>query len=288
MNWLKLAIKNVLRNRRRALVTILITAVGISAVLIGGGFANFTYVSLKEMAARSSGHLIVAHKNYFSTEENTPMEFGLGEYASLAKALKTDDAVRYVIPKIEFTGLISNGDKSTIYMGSGVDPSQEFKVKGPFLDVTSGNVLSRREQLNDPKVMLGSELAKSLNAKINDSLTLLSTTVDGSLNAIDVTVQGIFSIGVPEIDKRSLIVNLNTAQSLLNTDKVSSLALHLRDTETTFNKFDELADKIEIARNFYKKTKETNRILDKIGKENFSKCTTHFYTKTTLIIFLNL
>ncbi len=240
MKWLKLAIKNVLRNRRRALVTILITAVGVAAILIGGGFANFTYVSLKEMAARSSGHLIVAHKNYFDKEESVPMEFGLNDSNSLTKKLKSDEDIRYVIPKVEFTGLISNGEKSTIFMGSGVDPKYEFKVKGPFLTIDDGNILSKREKENNPQVMLGKKMAKYFNAKINDSLTLLSTTVDGSLNAIDVTVQGIFSTGIPELDKRSILVNINTAQSLLSTDKISNLALHLRETEATFSKYNKL------------------------------------------------
>ncbi len=241
MKWLKLASKNVLRNRRRAIVTVMITAVGVSAILIGGGFANFTYISLKEMAARSSGHLIVAHPDYFDKEESTPMEFGLEDYQTLVKTLKSDPDVRYAIARIDFSGLISNGDKSTIFMGAGVDARYEFKVKGPFLDVESGSVLSKRETEDDPKIMLGIDLAKSLNAKVNDSLTLMTTTVDGGLNAMDVTVQGVFSTGMPEVDKRSIIVNIATAQSLLVTDRVSSIALHLRETEATFDKYDELS-----------------------------------------------
>jgi len=116
-----------------------------------------------------------------------------------------------------------------------------LKSKGSFLNIESGNVLSKRETEDDPKIMLGVDLAKSLNAKVNDSLTLMSTTVDGGLNAIDVTVQGVFSTGMPEIDKRSIIVNINTAQSLLVTDKVSSIALHLRETEATFKKYDQFS-----------------------------------------------
>jgi len=240
MKWLLLAVKNVCRNRRRAFVTLLITAVGVAAILIGGGFANFTYVSLKEMAARSTGHLIAAHPLYFDKEENVPMEYGLSNYTSLAKKLKTDKDIRYVIPNVEFTGLISNGEKSTIFMGSGIDPKYEFKVKGPFLNIVDGTLLSKREKPSEPKVMLGKTLAKSLNAGINDSLTLLSTTVEGGLNAIDVTVQGIFDTGIPELDKRSIMVNINTAQALLTTDKISRLAIHLRDTDATFLKYDAL------------------------------------------------
>jgi len=243
MKWLTLAAKNVLRNRRRALVTLLITAIGVAAILIGGGFANFTYVSLKEMAARSSGHLIIAHQDYFDKEENTPMEHGLSDYKTLAKKLKSDKDIRYVVPTLEFTGLISNGDKSTIFMGSGVEPKYEFKVKGPFITIDDGSILSRREKENYPKVMLGKKLASSLNAQVNDSLTLLSTTTEGSLNAMDVTVQGIFTTGIPELDKRSIIVNINTAQSLLITNKVSRMGVHLRETETTFLKYDEYTEK---------------------------------------------
>ena len=77
MKWLLFAIKNVLRNRRRSLVTVLIAAVGTAGVLIGGGFALFTYQSLAEMAARDSGHLILAHQDYFARDEDTPMQFGL-------------------------------------------------------------------------------------------------------------------------------------------------------------------------------------------------------------------
>lgn len=241
MKWISLAYKNVLRNRRRALVTTLICAIGVMAILVSGGFANFTYTSLKEMAARSSGHLIVAHTDYFEREEETLMELGLTDYQALAKQIKQEHGVRYVIPRINFSGLISNGDKSTIFMGSGVDAQYEFKVKGPFMQVESGSTLSKRESSDEPKVMLGSGLAKSLKANTGDSFTLLSTTVDGGLNAFDVTVQGIFSTGTPEVDKRAIIVTLNTAQSLLNTDKVSSMAVHLRETEQTFIKYQQLS-----------------------------------------------
>ncbi len=241
MRWIKLAYKNVLRNRRRALVTILISTLGVTGILVSGGFANFTYVSLKEMAARSSGHLIAGHAKYFDQEEEVPMEFGLSDYQAVAAAIKRDPDVRYVIPRINFSGLISNGDKSTIFMGSGVDVKYEFKVKGPFLRVEKGSTLSRRETVDDPKVMLGVGLAASLKAEPGDILTLLGTTVEGGLNGIDVTVQGVFSTGTPEIDKRAIIVSLSTAQSLLETEKISSLAIHLRDTEASFRKFDELS-----------------------------------------------
>jgi ABC-type lipoprotein export system ATPase subunit len=60
MKWILFAWKNVMRNKRRSLTAMLITAMGTAAVLIGGGFALFTYESLEEMTARDSGHVVLA------------------------------------------------------------------------------------------------------------------------------------------------------------------------------------------------------------------------------------
>ena len=234
MKWLRFAIKNVLRNRRRSMITILIATVGTASVLVGGGFALFTYESLREMSARDSGHVIIAHPGYFDQEEETPMALGLENQAGLRQVLEQDERVRMAIPRLQFSGLISNGDKSTIFTGAGVDPEGEFYVKGPFLTMESGSTLSARPVADqDPQVMLGNLLARQLNVEVGDSLTLLSTTVEGALNAMDVRVQGIFSVGVPEMDKRALLVALPTAQELLLTDKVSTLSVYLYETGLT-------------------------------------------------------
>ncbi len=233
MKALKLAYKNVLRNKRRAITTTLLTAIGVAAMLIGGGFADFTYVSLKEMAARENGNLIMSTPEYLNKEEETPMQYGFAGYKKIAKQIRQFPEVRYAVAKIAFSGLISNGDKSTIFVGSGVDPKGEFKVKGPFLQVKKGRVLSRLDTLDNPQMLIGHLLAKSMKADVGSVLTLMSTTVDGGLNAIDVTVKGIVATGVPEVDKRMVLVSIDTAQELLQTDKVSTLSVYLRHIDQT-------------------------------------------------------
>ena len=234
MKWLIFACKNVLRNRRRAAITVLITAVGTGAVLIGGGFALFTFESLEEMSARDTGHVIIAQRNFFTQEEETPMALGLSDYAALATGIERDPRIRSALPRVQFTGLISNGDKSTVFFGTGVDPRGEFAVKGPFLKILSGSILSAKAQSgSDPDVLLGKDLARQLKAQVGSSLTLLSTTTENGLNAQDVRVRGIFTVGVPDIDKRVVLTSLDTAQRLLLTDKASTLSVYLWDTQLT-------------------------------------------------------
>jgi putative ABC transport system permease protein len=222
--WLKFAALNTLRNRRRSAVTLTIAALGTAAILLAGGFALSTYQGLAEAAARSTGHLIIAKPAQFSQDEDQPLQHGLDNADALTARLLTDDAVRQVLPRVEFSGLISNGDKSTVMMAAGINPDAEFAVKGPFLTMQSGKVLAG-DQRNT--VMLGAGLARSLKAEPGSSLTLLASTTEGALNALDVTVAGVFSTGVPEIDKRLVYTDVVTAQRLLVTTRVSSLGVFL-------------------------------------------------------------
>jgi len=81
--------------------------------------------------------------------------------------------------------------------------------------------------------MLGEGLAKSLKAQPGTSLTLLASTTDGALNALDVRVKGVFSTGVPDIDKRLVYTDIATAQKLLNTQRVSTLGVFLNRMDAT-------------------------------------------------------
>jgi putative ABC transport system permease protein len=229
--WFKFALQNTLRNRRRSLVTVAIAALGTAAILLAGGFALFTYDALAQAAARGTGHLIVGQPEQFTKDEDTPLQYGINNATELAAKLLADPAVRQVLPRVAFSGLVSNGDKSTVMLAAGVEPDSEFAVKGPFLTVTAGEVLASGAK--SAEVMLGDGLARSLKAQPGTSLTLLASTTDGALNALDVSVKGVFSTGVPDIDKRLVYTDINTAQKLLNTQRVSTLGVFLNRMEAT-------------------------------------------------------
>jgi putative ABC transport system permease protein len=235
LKWLGFAWQNTLRNRRRSAVTASIAALGTAAILLAGGFALYTYESLAQAAARDSGHLVLGTPAHFTTDEDVPLQHGLSDVGQLRSTLLADAAVRQVLPRVEFSGLISNGDKSTVMVAVGVDPDNEFAIKGPFLTMKEGSVLATpvEGQGDEAEVMLGEALARSLKATPGSSLTLLASTTEGAMNAMDVRVKGIFSTGVPEMDKRLVYTSVATAQRLLVTDRVTSLGVFLNSMEAT-------------------------------------------------------
>jgi putative ABC transport system permease protein len=228
--WLKFAWLNTLRNRRRSAVTVSIAALGTAAILLAGGFALYTYQGLAQSAARTTGHLIIGTPAHFSQDEDMPLQHGLDDWAAIKAKLLADPAVRHVLPRLDFSGLISNGEKSTVMLAVGISPDDEFAVKGPFLSVSQGDVLASDERA---MVMLGEGLARSLKAKPGSSLTLLTSTTEGALNALDVTVKGVFSTGVPDLDKRLVYTDVATAQRLVVSQRVSSLGVFLDRMEST-------------------------------------------------------
>lgn len=249
----RIAFLNLQRNRRRSVLSVLIIAIAVFALTAAGGFGLYTYESLKESTARETGHITISQPGYFEMDEEMPLENGLADSSVISQQLIANKAIRGIQPRIEFNGLISNGSKSTIFVGSGVN-DREFDMKGPFLDVREGktlsNVRSPRYDSSEPEVMLGLDLAKNLKVSIGDWVTLLATTSDGALNALDFKVRGIYSTGVPELDKRQLYLHIQSAQELLSSDRVSTLSVFLFDTKQTHpvqNWVDDTLSKIELA-----------------------------------------
>ncbi|KOO04677.1 ABC transporter permease [Vibrio nereis] len=233
---LRVAYLNLLRNRRRSLLSVFIITIAVFALTCAGGFGLYTYDSLKESTARDTGHITVSQPGFFEQDEDTPLENGLSDAQAISRLILANEEVRGVQPRIEFNGLISNGSKSTIFVGSGVN-DREFDMKGPFLDVRAGKALSSihssRYNSAEPEVMLGVELAKNLKVEVGGWVTLLATTSGGALNAFDFKVHGIYSTGVPELDKRQLYLHIQSAQELLVSSKVSTLSVFLFETEKT-------------------------------------------------------
>ncbi|WHI47967.1 FtsX-like permease family protein [Microbulbifer sp. VAAF005] len=248
MRRLKVAVLNLLRNRRRSFLAVAIISIVVTALMASGGFGLFTYQSLKENAARSEGHLVLTQPGYFSSDEDFPLQLGLDNANKLRRDLLVGENVKAVQPRVYLQGLISNGDKSTIFLGQGILPS-EFRVKGPFLNVTEGSILSNREDISDPEIMLGKDLARNLNVRPGDYITLMSSTVHGALNAMDFKVRGVFGTGVPDMDKRQVYISVPAAQFLLDSDRVSTMAIYgysLDKTSSLQERLRELVPELEI------------------------------------------
>lgn len=220
----RLALRNLLRQRRRTALTLMVVVAGFLALSLAGGFMAQTFQGLADSAIRGGlGHLQVMAPDALEGDEAQSLEKALPDGAALAAQLRRDPAVTEVLPRIQFMGLLSSGPRSVAFLGTAVDPVLEPKHMA-CLDALKDGAKARggagsRWLSPDPaarEVILGTGLARSLGASVGSLLTLMSTTRDGALNAVDVEVVGLQDQGLKELNDRVLTVSLATATQLLD------------------------------------------------------------------------
>ncbi len=241
--FLLLAFRNVFRNRRRTLMTLLMVGGGVTGLLLAGGYFAFMTDGLRESTIRNGlGHIQIFTTEHFKRDEVRVLDTGIDNWRQVAATVSSAEHVRGVAPRVEFYGMVSNGQKSSVYMGSAVDPDAERSL-GFTPHLVSGHDLTASSG-GDVEALIGVGLAKSMNVKPGDGLTLLAVTSDGALNGIDVTIAGIEQTGVAEMDARYLRIPLVAAQRLLQSDRVTNLVVGLDATANTDRVYAELVPRL--------------------------------------------
>ena len=230
--FLLLAFRNVFRNRRRTMMTLLMVGGGVTGLLMAGGFFAFMISGLREHTIQEGlGHLQIFTAEHFKRDEMRVLDTGIVNWRQVAATVRTGPHVRGVAPRIDFYGMVSNGSKSSVFMGAAVDPVAENSL-GFTPRITAGSDLNSQAG-GEVEALIGSGLAKSMNVKVGDGLTLLAVTSDGALNGVDVQIAGIVKTGYDEVDARYLRITLASAQRLLQSDRVTNLVVGLDSTANT-------------------------------------------------------
>ena len=226
---LKVGWRNILRHWRRSLVTLLAVVTGVVSIILFGGFVSANYDGLRESVIRSQyGHLQVYQVGYEELHRSAPEKVRLSRQDAEKIVAIMEREPRFIAAsrRIEFTGLLGNEKQSQATVIRAVDTDAESLINSA-LTVIEGNDLDASDAEG---ALLGEGLAQSLNAKTGDLLTLVSTTVDGGMNAVDVRVQGIFRSFAKEYDDRAMMMPLAQAQRVLGTDAVDMVVLLIDDT----------------------------------------------------------
>lgn len=224
---LKFSIRNIWRQRSRALAVLATVALGISALMIYHGFNAGIMNQYRDNTIRARfGHGQVNTKGYRDEIWDKPWERWISPDSSFVEELKQRPEVEFVFPRISFYALLNNGEKTLSGAGEGVDGISESKFF-TTLNVIEGKILSDEEE----GIILGKGLAEALKVKVGDRVTVLANTNAGSLNAIDVYVTGIFFAGMKSFDDTFFRIQLTKAQELLDTNKVETIALGLKHLE---------------------------------------------------------
>lgn len=201
LRWWRLAARNLFRHGRRTVLTGSIVVVGFVAATMTAGFVAQTFRGLKDITIRGQGgHLQVVSAASVGKSDEEAATLLLDHAGELTRSVATSPDVLQAMPRLAFFGLVARGERSVGYMGTGTVPALEKSA------TLTAEAVAEAAFLADPEgdeVMLGGGLsARSLGAKTGDLVTVMTTTPDGGLNAIDATVVAILRWPIKELDDR--------------------------------------------------------------------------------------
>lgn len=225
---LKLAFRNLLRNRERTLLGLLMIVGSTSGLILFRAFADDTIQVLELISTEMHfGHLQVAKESFWENQYKTNAERVVQNYDQLKKDLQQiDSSITSVSGRISIQGLMSNGQKTENVSVIGFEVQTEKGVRDAMM-LHEGTYFTEKKYKDE--ILIGHLLAKRLNLKINDVVTIVVNSFDDVINAKDFVYVGSIGTGAEEIDKYFSYIDLSAMQDLLQTQSVDNVVIRLKN-----------------------------------------------------------
>ncbi|MCL6613860.1 MAG: ABC transporter permease, partial [Firmicutes bacterium] len=226
--FVRLAAKNLLRHKRRNLLTGVMILIGTASIVVGGAIGQ---ASGKGLAEAARGSLAGDIQAIAPSEKKIDLLYGstagtLARAGEIQAVLGRDGQVAAATQRYRFWGLLSTGERSRNVMVIAVDPALDRKVF-PRLKVVKGSYFAGPDA-----ILMCKNVARQLGVEIGDELVLLTQTPDGYLNAVTLRCQGILEAeGLQMFLNYVVYMDIATARRLLylSPEAASEVILRLRD-----------------------------------------------------------
>lgn len=225
----QLALKNLLRNRRRNVITSVAVVWGVALMILGFGFVD----GLDENVIRSqidtqSGHVLLHPPEYPEAGFAAPVDVLEPVPEELSAALAEYTSTE----RLRFDVRLVSGPESVRAIGVGVDPE------------TDAVVFPRDDFELDGSwdgLVLGARLARLVGARPGTPVVLQVRTTAGAINALSFEVAGVVKTRNPAIDNYAVLLPLDTAMQLVQAPGPSDIAIRLEGREDA----DRVADSLD-------------------------------------------
>lgn len=213
---LKIASRNLLRYKRRTLLTSLLITVGLVAVLLFVAVAgSFKSMMVSQFTDSMVGHLQVHRRGYVGAMESLPVDRNMRPrmLAKLYDVLDRAEGIEAWSPRIKLMAMFSNFANTTSIRLNGVYPERELAsvplVANRVLEGGQVSPLVKPGHIQVPEL-----IATGMKVKVGDTVVLVATNKDGSVNGKTFVVQGILeSISGP--GGRDGYIHIEDARDLL-------------------------------------------------------------------------
>jgi putative ABC transport system permease protein len=232
LNVLKIAVRNLTRFGRRTLLTSSLITLGIVGVLLFIAVSgSFKTIMIGQFTDAMLGHLEVHRKGYVASIDSLPLNLNMqpAMVGKVEQVLGGMDSVEAYSKRIKLGAMFSNFTETTSMRINGVDPTKEIATT-PLLP---GRLIGAKRAgplLKSGEVLIPELIARGLKVKAGDTVVLVATNRDGSVNGKTFAVAGVLqSVSGPS--GKDGYITIDDARALLRMKEpeVSEIAIRLKD-----------------------------------------------------------
>jgi putative ABC transport system permease protein len=233
LNIIKIAAKNLFRYKRRTLLTTALVALGVVAVLLFIAVSgSFKSMMVGQITDSVMGHVQIHRKGYVASIDSLPLNRNLNEkqMARVEEILRAEPAVESFTVRLKLGAMFSNYTETTNIRLNAVIPKEEFQTM-PLLASRISETTKQGEELLGPgSIVVPELLARGMQVKVGETVVLVATNRDGSVNGKTFVVQGVLS-GISGPGGRDGYIQLDDARELLRVEgvEVSEIGVRLKD-----------------------------------------------------------
>ncbi|HEX9193818.1 MAG TPA: ABC transporter permease [Burkholderiales bacterium] len=229
---LKIALRNLARFGRRTLLTSTLVTLGVVAVLLFVAVAgSFKAMMIGQFTDAILGHLEVHRSGYVASIDNLPLNLNMppAMVRRVEQALAKMPEVEAYSERLKLGAMFSNFTVTTSIRVNGVDPDRETATT-PLLP---GRLIEGSRQgplLKSGEILIPALLARGLEVKVGDTIVLVATNLQGSVNGKTFTVRGILeSVSGPS--GRDGYIRIDDARTLLRLTEpeINEVAVRLKN-----------------------------------------------------------
>jgi len=233
---IKLAWRNIWRNRKRALITMASVFFAVFFCVIMDSFNVGTWERMMYNNLKTqSGHIQIHDKDYW--DDQIIDNFMYMDEFTIAQ-LSTISNIENVSPRVETFAMASFGLISKGIAVIGVSPEKEAQKSNLSSRIVQGEYLSEI----DDGILIGERLSKYLKISVGDTMALIGQGYRGSNAAQLFPIRGILNFMMPEMDYGMAYITLPAAQQFIDMpDGYSGILISIKDN----NKLDEIIQNIE-------------------------------------------
>ena len=177
----KISIRNLMRYKRRTLLTASLITIGVVFVLVFVSVSSsFKNMMIGQVTDSFLGHIQIHKKGYVASIESLSLTMNLGPEAikKIAQAINTIPDIEVHSSRIKFGGMFSNFVETTNIRLNGIDPEEEIKT----IPLFPARIIEGEKIIQKGEILVPELLAKGMKVKVGDTIVIIATNKDGSVN----------------------------------------------------------------------------------------------------------